>query len=113
MEMTVEKIQAIIIEAEKAAKEAATKYFNEVLGGQDRYACGFAWVYIQGIRGNSKLGNMLKSVGITQDHTRMFKVWNPAKFPCQNVDTLYVGAEAYANVLTEHGFIVYPYSSLD
>ena len=61
----------------------------------------------------SKLGNMLKSVGITQDHTRMFKVWNPAKFPCQNVDTLYVGAEAYAKVLQSYGFEAYAGSRLD
>ena len=113
MEMTVEKIQAIMAEAEQAAKEAAKKYFIEVLWGRDQLACGFAWVNIYGIKGNTKLGKMLKQAGIRQDYTRTFQIWNPAKYHCQNVDTLYVGAEAYAKVLQSYGFEAYAGSRLD
>mgnify|MGYP003350468303 CR=1 FL=1 len=73
----------------------------------------FAWVNIYGIKGNTKLGKMLKQAGIRQDYTRTFQIWNPAKYHCQNVDTLYVGAEAYAKVLQSYGFEAYAGSRLD
>ena len=113
MEMTVEKIQAIMAEAEQAAKQAATKYFNEVLGGQDRYACGFAWVNIYGIKGNTKLGKMLKAAGVRQDYTKAFQIWNPSGMFVQNVDTLEAGAEAAAEVFRTAGFEAYAGSRLD
>ena len=113
MEMTVEKLQSILVEAEKAAKDAATKYFIEVLGGVDQFACGFAWVNIYDIKGNTKLGKMLKVAGIRQDYTKAFQIWNPSKFPCQNIDTLEAGARAYAKVLNNYGFTAHAGSRLD
>ena len=110
---TVTEVQAIVAEAKQAAREAADKFFQEKLGGQDQYSCGFAWVNIFGIKGNTKLGKMLKQAGIRQDYTRTFQIWNPAKYHCQNVDTLYVGAEAYAKVLQSYGFEAYAGSRLD
>ena len=113
MLLSQDQLQAIITEAEQAAKAAAANYFATMLGGQDGGACGFAWVNIYGIKGNTKMGKLLKQAGITQDYSRAFQVWNPSKFPCQNVDTLEAGARAYAKVFEKHGFEAYPGSRLD
>ena len=111
--LTVEQIQTIISEAHEAAHEASLKFFVDTLGGVDRGACGFAWVNIYGIKGNTKLGRKLKQAGITQDYTKVFSVWNPANFPCQNVDTLLVGAREFAKILKSNGFDAYAESKLD
>jgi len=90
----------IIEQAKAVANQEATKFFNEKLNGEDKYACGFAWVHIYGIRANSQVG-------------KDFLVWHPIELNVQNVDTQEVGAEAYANVLREHGFRAYAVSRLD
>jgi hypothetical protein len=51
-------------EAKQAAREAAEKYFQEKLGGRDQFSCGFAWVDIFGIKGNTRLGKAFKAAGI-------------------------------------------------
>ena len=108
------QLTAIIDEAEQAAYEASYRFFNDVLGGKDQCMCGFAWVDICGVKGNTKLGKLLKAIGINQNsYTRTFQVWNPAKFNCQNMDTLEVGAKAYVDVLKKHGFSAYVGSRLD
>jgi len=62
MEYTVEQVKDIVAEAKAEAKKAADYYFQVKLGGQDQYACGFAWVNIYGVKGNTKLGKTLKAV---------------------------------------------------
>jgi len=104
---TKEQVLEIVDEAKFAARLAAENYFQVVLGGRDQYACGFAWVEIYGVKGSTKLGKIFKAINLDQ------LLWNPAKFPAQNVDTLYAGAEAAANVLTAHGFRAYACSRLD
>ena len=111
--MTHEQIPQIIEEARIAAREAAEKFFREKLGGVDQYACGFAWVNIYGIKGNTKLGRAMKQAGIRQDYTKAFQLWNPSGMPVQNVDTLEAGAEACAEVLRRYGFDAYAGSRLD
>jgi len=111
--LTQEKLNSIISEAKTAAHQAAKTYFEEKLGNVDQYACGFAWVNIYEVKGNTKLGRMLKAAGISQDHTKAFQIWNPSGFHCQNVDTLEAGAVAAAKVLRDHGFIAYAGSRLD
>lgn len=111
-------IHAIILEAEIAAYNAAKTFFNDVLGGQDKYACGFAWVNLyefndQRITGNTKTGRILKKAGIGQNYNRTFQLWNPSRFPCQNVDTLEAGAKAAAEVFKKYGFKAYAGSRLD
>lgn len=108
-----EMLENIIKEATQAAKDEALKFFTETMQGQDRGACGFAWVNIYEIKGNTKLGKMLKKAGIDQDYTKAFRVWNPSQFPCQNIDTLEAGARAYANVFQKYGFKAYAGSRLD
>lgn len=110
---TPEQIPAIVQEAHDAAHQAARNYFNEVLGGRDQYACGFAWVNIYGVKGNTKLGKALSAQGIRKSYSGGLQMWNPSKFGCQNVDTLEKGAEAAAAVFKKYGFEAYAGSRLD
>jgi hypothetical protein len=100
-------------EATRAAEQAAEQFFVEKLGGRDQLMCGFAWVDIYNVRSNSKLGKALQAVGFQKSYTKTLQLWNPSRFPCQNVDTLLAGARAYAEVLTKHGFNAHAGSRLD
>lgn len=111
--VTPEMIPAVVAEAQQAAYEAANKFFYEKLGGKDQYACGFSWVEIFGIKGNTKLGKALAAQGIRKSYTGGLQMWNPSKFPCQNVDTLEAGADAAAAVFKKYGFTAYAGSRLD
>lgn len=93
-------------EANKAAREALAKY-------GDRDACGFAWTNIYGVKGNTKLGKMLKAAGVRQDYTKAFQLWNPAKLGVQSVGILEAGAQAAAEVFRKYGFEAYAGSRLD
>ena len=113
MDYTQEQINDIVQEAKHEAAHAAAKFFQERLGGQDQYACGFAWVNIYGVKGNTRLGKMLKAAGVRQDYTKAFQIWNPADMGVQNVDTLEAGADAAAKVFQKYGFEAYAGSRLD
>lgn len=80
MEFTVEQIKEIVSEAMTAAHEAGMKYFNEKLNGQDQYSCGFAWVNIYKIKGNTKLGKAMKAAGLEKDYTGAYQIWVLANF---------------------------------
>jgi len=110
---TQEQVNAIVKEAQDAAYQAAMQFFYDKLGGKDQYACGFAWTNIYGVKGNTKLGKMLKQAGVRQDYTKAFQIWNPAGMHVQNVDTLEAGAEAAAKVFQKYGFEAYAGSRLD
>jgi hypothetical protein len=113
MNYTKEQVEAIVAEAKSEAFKAADKFFKEKLGGRDQYACGFAWVNIYGVKGNTKLGKVLKAAGVRQDYTKAFQIWNPSGYGCQNVDTLEAGADAAAQVFKKYGFEAYAGSRLD
>lgn len=113
MNYTKEQVIAIIAEAKTEARNAADKFFQEKLGGVDQYSCGFAWVNIYGIKGNTKLGKVLKAAGVKQDYTRAFSIWNPSEHNCQNINTKEAGAEAAARVFERYGFQAYAGSRLD
>ncbi len=110
MNYTQEQVNAIVqeamIEARKGAEQALAKY-------GDRDACGFAWTNIYKIKGNTKLGKMLKAAGVRQDYTKAFQLWNPSKMPVQSVGILEAGAEAAADVFRKYGFEAYAGSRLD
>lgn len=110
---TQEQVKQIVGEAKLAANNAAMRFFHQHLGGRDQYACGFAWVNIHGVKGNTKLGKMLKAAGVKQDYTKAFQLWNPSQMHVQNVDTLEAGAEAAAKVFQKYGFEAYAGSRLD
>jgi predicted RNA-binding protein len=116
--MELNELKNILAEAEEKADNAGRYYFYEQLGGVDRYACGFAWVNIysykgENIKGNTKLGRLLKKAGVYQDYQRIFQVWMPGRQPVQNIDCHYASAKAYADVLTDYGFVAYANSRLD
>lgn len=113
MNYTVQEIKDIVAEACSAARDAADLYFQTQLNGQDAYACGFAWVNIHGVKGNTKLGRTLKQAGIRQDYQKVFQLWNPSGHPAQNVDTKEAGAAAAARVLQKYGFQASAGSRLD
>jgi hypothetical protein len=113
MNYTKEQVESIVVEAKNAAFQAADTFFKEKLGGRDQYACGFAWVNIYGVKGNTKLGKVLKAAGVRQDYTKAFQIWNPSGYGCQNVDTLEAGADAAAKVFQKYGFEAYAGSRLD
>jgi hypothetical protein len=118
MDITQAQIEAAIREAKEAAYEAADNYFRNKLNGQDQYACGFAWVNIWEhngvkIKGNTKIGRMLKAAGIRQDYTKAFQIWNPSGLGVQNVDCKEIGAQAAADVFKKYGFTAYAGSRLD
>ncbi len=113
MNYTKEQVEEIVAEARAAAYKAAMEFFYDRLGGKDQYACGFAWVNIYGVKGNTKLGKTLKAAGVRQDYTKAFQIWNPSGMGVQNVDTLEAGAEAAAEVFKRYGFEAYAGSRLD
>ena len=110
---TPEQIPAIVQEAREAAYNAAEKYFREILGGQDRFACGFAWVNIYKVKGNTKIGRALKECNIRPSYSGGLQMYNPSGFGCQNVDTLEAGAAAAAAVFKKYGFEAYAGSRWD
>jgi hypothetical protein len=113
MEYTVEQIKDIVAEAKAEARKAADEFFQTKLNGQDQYACGFAWVNIYGVKGNTKLGKTLKAAGLRQDYSKAFSIWNPSEHPCQNIDTKEAGALAAQKVFEKYGFRAYAGSRLD
>lgn len=55
----------------------------------------------------------MKAAGIEKDYTRAYSIWNPSKYPTQNVSTLEAGAQAAAAVFKRYGFTAYAGSRLD
>jgi hypothetical protein len=107
------QVNTIVNEAKQAAREAAEKFFQEKLGGRDQFSCGFAWVDIFGIKGNTRLGKAFKAAGIRKSYTGAYQIWNPSEMAVQNIDTLEAGAEAAARVFEKYGFRAYAGSRLD
>ena len=104
---------AVVIErAQAAAYQAAEQHENTYYPNNGWGACGFAWVDIP-VKGNTKLGRMLKAAGVSKHWKSGFQLWNPSKFPTQNVDTLEAGAQAAARVLSSAGITAYAGSRLD
>jgi len=110
---TKEQIVAIVAEAKTEARIAADRFFQEKLGGKDQYSCGFAWVDIYGVKGNTRLGKAFKAAGIRKSYTGSYQIWNPSEMGVQNIDTLEAGAEAAAKVFEKYGFRAYAGSRLD
>lgn len=116
---TAEKIGFIKAEAEQAAKDAAAlflKKWNEDTGGNqygEPMYCGFAWVDIFGVKGNTKLGKAFKAAGIEKAYNGAYQMYNPAKHGGQSMDVKEVGAQAAADVWRSYGFTAYMGSRAD
>ena len=116
--MTKDELECILNTAYDAAHSKAEERFRNVWHGQDGGACGFAWVNIHRYKGRkldgrSKLGKMFKELGVSQDHNRVFYIWNPGQMRVQCLDVLEAGACEFARVLKKHGFDAYACSRLD
>jgi len=115
---TVAELKNIIEEAKAAAAQAADEFENKYFPNGGWGACGFAWVDIYEhngtkLKGNTRMGRALKAAGVEQNWNRTFSIWNPSKYPTQNVDTLEAGARAAADVFKRYGFTAYAGSRLD
>ena len=116
---TVEDLQAMLNTAEQAARTAQHDFleqWNTSTGGNqygEPVYCGFAWVNIHGVKGNTKIGRRLKLAGVQQSWDKSFQVWNPGSHGGQSMDVKEAGARAYADVLTAYGFTAYPGSRAD
>ncbi len=98
---TVEEIKRIILEAKTAAQDAALAYIDT--HGEQWY-CGFAWVNIWDIKGNTKLGKRMKAAGLDKDYTGAYSIWNPSGLGTQCMSTKEAGASAAAQVFKDYGF---------
>jgi hypothetical protein len=79
----------------------------------DRDACGFAWTSIYKVKGNTKLGKMLKAAGVRQTWDKTFQLWNPSGVGVQSMGILEEGARAAAEVFRQYGFEAYAGSRMD
>lgn len=113
MEMTVELLKNIVDDAHVEGNKA----YNAYIGDGDFFCgCGFAWTIITkyngvAIKGNTKIGRLLKKVGITQNYYREFEVWD--RNSTQNVGAKLAYQEAFAKHLRDNGFNAYAGSRLD
>ena len=98
---TVEEIKRIILEAKTAAQDAALAHIDT--HGEQWY-CGFAWVNIWDIKGNTKLGKRMKAAGLDKDYTGAYSIWNPSGLGTQCMSTKEAGASAAAQVFKDYGF---------
>ena len=113
MQYTAEQIKDIVAEAKTAANYKAKEYITDKLKGEDNFPCGFAWVEIFGIKGNTKLGKQMKLAGLEKSYNGSYNIWNPSAVNFQNVDCKEAGAQAAAEVLKKYGFRAYAGSRLD
>ena len=110
---TVENLREIVALAKDAAYRAADAFENDHFPNGGWGACGFAWMNIYGVKGNTKIGRRLKLAGVDQSWDKSFQIWNPSGYPTQNVDTLDAGARAAAEVFKRYGFDAGAGSRLD
>jgi hypothetical protein len=109
-DLTVEDLQTIKAAALQHAEDAATKHLEQY--GEHAY-CGFAWVNIYGIKGNTKLGKRMKAAGFEKDYTGAYSIWNPSGLGTQCMSTKEAGAQAAAKVFKAAGFTAYAGSRAD
>ena len=107
------RVQMAHVRALDAAQKAAQAFSNKHFNGGDGGACGFAWVNIHGIKGNTKLGKRMKAAGIDKDYSGAYKIWNPSGLGTQCMSTKEAGAEAAAKVFQAAGFKCYAGSRAD
>jgi len=107
---TVEDLKLIRSAALQHAKDAGIAHLEQY--GEQAY-CGFAWVNIHGIKGNTKLGKRMKAAGFEKDYSGAYSIWNPSGLGTQCMSTKEAGAEACAQVFSAAGFSAYAGSRAD
>jgi hypothetical protein len=110
---TVLDLETILAEAKASAAIAASSFLDDwnASTGGNQYGepmyCGFAWVNIYKIKGNTKLGRAMKQAGYEKDYTGAYQIYNPAGYGGQSMDVKEAGARAAALVFTQYGFTAY------
>jgi hypothetical protein len=107
---TVEDLETIKSATLQHAHDAANAFI--AANGEQGY-CGFAWVNICGIRGNTRLGKRMKAAGFKKDYTGDYCIWNPSGLGTQCMSTKEAGATAAARLLQAAGFTAYAGSRAD
>ena len=107
---TVADLQLLKSAALQHATDAANAHLEQY--GEAAY-CGFAWVNIHGIKGNTKLGKRMKAAGFEKDYSGAYSIWNPSGLGVQCMATKEAGAEACARVFSAAGFRAYAGSRAD
>jgi hypothetical protein len=111
---TVEDLKTIMQEAKTAAATAAQSFLDDwnASTGGNQYGepmyCGFAWVNIYKIKGNTKLGRAMKQAGYEKSYDGSLQIYNPAGYGGQSMDVKEAGARAAAQVFENYGFTAYP-----
>jgi hypothetical protein len=108
--LTVEDLKTLLQASRQAANTASTQFIQQ--HGELGY-CGFAWVNIHGIRGNTRLGKRMKAAGFGKDYTGAYSIWNPSGLGTQCMSTKEAGAIAAAGVFTAAGFTAHAGSRAD
>ena len=116
---TVEDLKTIMQEAKTAAATAAQSFLDDwnASTGGNQYGepmyCGFAWVNIYKIKGNTKLGRAMKQAGYEKSYDGSLQIYNPAGYGGQSMDVKEHGASAAAKVFESYGFKAYMGSRAD
>ena len=92
------------------ARDAGEAHLKQY--GEHAY-CGFAWVDIYGVKGNTKLGKRMKAAGFEKDYKGAYSIWNPSGLGTQCMSTKEAGAQAAAKVFKTAGFTAYAGSRAD
>tara|TARA_R100000234_G_scaffold35928_1_gene21372 strand:- start:1383 stop:1727 length:345 start_codon:yes stop_codon:yes gene_type:complete len=109
---TLENVEAVLLTAQIGGKHAAETFFADNLGGVDQWPCGFAGVHIK-VKGNTKLGKLLKAAGLRKsDYYKSF-MFNTGGFVAQNMDVNYAGAVAAAEILNANGIEAHAWQRID
>ena len=114
-----QNIQDIHTIATQNAKDAVQDFldrWNASTGGNEYgepMYCGFAWINIYGIKGNTKLGKRFKAAGVERSYDGSLQIYNPSGHRGQSMDVKEAGAEAAARVFTKYGFKCYAGSRAD
>ena len=116
---TVTTYNAIQEQAKAAATKAQADFlaqWNANTGGNEYgepMYCGFAWINIYGVKGNTKLGKRFKAAGVERSYDGSLQIYNPSGHRGQSMDVKEAGAEAAAQVFTKYGFKCYAGSRAD
>ena len=91
--------------------QAEAKMLESVHG--DGYPCGFAWVTSH-VKGNTKQGKAMKSIGFKKSYTGGYQLWNPGGSLVQNVYIKESACQKYVEIFEKlTGIKLYVNSRLD
>lgn len=108
--LTLENVDRIIEDAKMVAKLTTATYLAK---HGDWDTCGFAWVNVYEIRGNTKLAKRLKEVHGFNSESGRLTLWNPSQSNTQSITAKEEGARAFAKVLQAYGVKAYAGCRMD